>query len=33
VPLGIVTTVVSVCAMASFIGLVIPVVRARVQNY
>jgi MFS transporter, DHA1 family, multidrug resistance protein len=33
VPLGIVTTAVSVCAMASFIGLVIPVVRARVQNY
>lgn len=29
-PLGIVTTAVSVCAMASFVSLVIPVVRARV---
>jgi len=32
VPLGIVTTSVSVCAMASFVSLVLPVVRARVKN-
>lgn len=32
-PLGIVTTAVSVCAMASFVSLVIPVVRARMKNY
>jgi MFS transporter, DHA1 family, multidrug resistance protein len=32
-PLGIVTTSVSVCAMASFVSLVIPVVQARVRNY
>ncbi|HVD54347.1 MAG TPA: multidrug effflux MFS transporter [Propionibacteriaceae bacterium] len=33
VPLGIVTTTVSLCAMASFAGLVIPVVRARVKSH
>jgi DHA1 family bicyclomycin/chloramphenicol resistance-like MFS transporter len=33
VPLGIVTTTVSVCAMASFAGLVLPVVRARVKSH
>ena len=32
VPLGIVTTSVSVCAMASFVSLVLPVVRARIKN-
>jgi DHA1 family bicyclomycin/chloramphenicol resistance-like MFS transporter len=32
VPLGIVTTSVSVCAMASFVSLVRPVVRARIKN-
>ena len=32
VPLGIVTTSVSVCAMASFLSLVLPVVRARIKN-
>jgi DHA1 family bicyclomycin/chloramphenicol resistance-like MFS transporter len=32
-PLGIVTTTVSVCAMASFVSLVIPVVKTRVKNY
>ena len=32
-PLGIVTTAVSVCAMASFVSLVIPVVQARAKNY
>jgi MFS transporter, DHA1 family, multidrug resistance protein len=32
-PLGIVTTAVSVCAMASCVSLVIPVVGARVKNY
>lgn len=32
VPLGIVTTAVSVCAMASFVSLVRPVVRARIKN-
>jgi DHA1 family bicyclomycin/chloramphenicol resistance-like MFS transporter len=32
VPLGIDTTSVSVCAMASFVSLVLPVVRARVKN-
>ena len=31
-PLGIVTTSVSLCAMASFVGLVLPVVRARVKD-
>jgi MFS transporter, DHA1 family, multidrug resistance protein len=31
-PLGIVTTSVSLCAMASFMGLVLPVVRARVKD-
>jgi DHA1 family bicyclomycin/chloramphenicol resistance-like MFS transporter len=31
-PLGIVTTTVSLCAMASFVGLVFPVVRARVRD-
>ena len=31
VPLGIVTTSVSVCAMASFVSLVLPVVRARIK--
>ena len=31
-PLGIVTTSVSLCAMASFVGLVLPVVRARVRD-
>src|SRR5512133_1855061 len=31
-PLGIVTTTVSLCAMASFIGLVFPLVRARVKD-
>jgi MFS transporter, DHA1 family, multidrug resistance protein len=33
VPLGIVTTTVSLCAMASFAGLVIPAVRARVKSH
>jgi DHA1 family bicyclomycin/chloramphenicol resistance-like MFS transporter len=33
VPLGIVTTAVSVCAMTSFAGLVLPVVRARVKSH
>jgi DHA1 family bicyclomycin/chloramphenicol resistance-like MFS transporter len=32
-PLGIVTTAVSAFAMASFVGLVIPVVQARGKNY
>lgn len=32
VPLGIVTTSVSVCAMASFVSLVLPVVRARIKT-
>ena len=32
VPLGIVTTSVSVCAMTSFVSLVRPVVRARIKN-
>jgi DHA1 family bicyclomycin/chloramphenicol resistance-like MFS transporter len=32
-PLGIVTTAVSACAMASFVSLVIPVVRARAKSY
>jgi MFS transporter, DHA1 family, multidrug resistance protein len=32
VPLGIVTTSVSVCAMASFLSLVLPVVRAPIKN-
>lgn len=32
VPLGIVTTSVSVCAMASFVSLVLPVVRTRIKN-
>jgi MFS transporter, DHA1 family, multidrug resistance protein len=32
VPLGIVTASVSVCAMASFVSLVLPVVRARITN-
>jgi DHA1 family bicyclomycin/chloramphenicol resistance-like MFS transporter len=32
VPLGIVTTSVSLCAMASFVSLVRPVVRARIKN-
>ena len=32
VPLGIVTTSVSVCAMASFVSLVLTVVRARIKN-
>jgi DHA1 family bicyclomycin/chloramphenicol resistance-like MFS transporter len=31
-PLGIVTTTVSLCAMASFVSLVFPVVRARVKK-
>jgi DHA1 family bicyclomycin/chloramphenicol resistance-like MFS transporter len=31
-PLGIVTTAVSTCAMASFVSLVLPVVRARVKQ-
>jgi len=31
-PLGIVTTSVSLCAMASFVGLVLPVVRARAKD-
>jgi hypothetical protein len=31
-PLGIVTTTVSLCAMASFTGLVLPVVRARMSR-
>ena len=31
-PLGIVTTAVSMCAMASFVSLVLPVVRARVKQ-
>jgi DHA1 family bicyclomycin/chloramphenicol resistance-like MFS transporter len=31
-PLGIVTTTSSLCAMASFVGLVFPVVRARVKD-
>jgi MFS transporter, DHA1 family, multidrug resistance protein len=31
-PLGIVTTTVSLCAMASFVGLVFPVVRVRVKD-
>jgi DHA1 family bicyclomycin/chloramphenicol resistance-like MFS transporter len=31
-PLGIVTTTVSLCAMASFVGLVFPVVRARAKD-
>jgi MFS transporter, DHA1 family, multidrug resistance protein len=33
VPLGIVTTAVSLCAMTSFAGLVLPVVRARVKSH
>jgi MFS transporter, DHA1 family, multidrug resistance protein len=33
VPLGIVTTTVSLCAMASFAGLVLPVVRARAGSH
>jgi MFS transporter, DHA1 family, multidrug resistance protein len=33
VPLGIVATAVSLCAMASFAGLVLPVVRARVKSH
>jgi MFS transporter, DHA1 family, multidrug resistance protein len=33
VPLGIVTTTVSLCAMASFAGLVLPVVRTRVRSH
>jgi DHA1 family bicyclomycin/chloramphenicol resistance-like MFS transporter len=32
VPLGIVTTAVSACAMASFVVLVLPVVRARMHH-
>src|SRR5215207_233509 len=32
VPLGIVTTAVSMCAMASFVALVLPVVRARMHH-
>jgi MFS transporter, DHA1 family, multidrug resistance protein len=32
-PLGIVTTAASVCAVASFVSRVIPVVRARVKIY
>jgi Major Facilitator Superfamily len=32
-PLGIVTTAVSVCAIASFVSLVIPVVQARAKDY
>jgi len=31
-PLGIVTTSVSLCAMASFVGLVLPIVRARAKD-
>jgi DHA1 family bicyclomycin/chloramphenicol resistance-like MFS transporter len=31
-PLGIVTTAVSACAMTSFASLVLPVVRARIKN-
>jgi DHA1 family bicyclomycin/chloramphenicol resistance-like MFS transporter len=33
VPLGIVATAVSLCATASFAGLVLPVVRARVKSH
>jgi MFS transporter, DHA1 family, multidrug resistance protein len=33
VPLGIVTTTVSLCAMASFAGLVLPVVRTRARSH
>jgi DHA1 family bicyclomycin/chloramphenicol resistance-like MFS transporter len=32
-PLGIVTTAVSACAMTSFVSLVVPVVRARVRSH
>jgi len=32
-PLGVVTTAVSACAMTSFVSLVIPVVRARVKSH
>ena len=32
-PLGIVTTAVSACAIASFTGMVRPVVRARAKNH
>jgi DHA1 family bicyclomycin/chloramphenicol resistance-like MFS transporter len=32
-PLGVVTTTVSACAMTSFISLVLPVVRARVKSH
>ncbi|HET9301915.1 MAG TPA: hypothetical protein VFO20_03985 [Propionibacteriaceae bacterium] len=32
VPLAIVTTAVSVCAMGSFVALVLPVVRARMHH-
>jgi glycerol dehydrogenase-like iron-containing ADH family enzyme len=32
VPLGIVTTSASLCAITSFVGLVLPVVRARISR-
>jgi len=32
-PLGVVTTAVSACAMTSFVSLVLPVVRARVKSH